>query len=313
MNITAPQDIKVALIMGGRSDEREVSLNSGSQAYEALIQKGFQVKTFDPIDHQMLRDLIAYDADVAFIALHGKYGEDGVIQGALEEIGLPYTGSGVRASALAMDKFRSKILYKHVGLQTPKSILIERGDSYSCSNISSQLGEKVVVKPTSDGSALGVSIVHEISQLNEALEKALEVGSRALIESYIPGTEITIGVLGNENVEALPIIEIVPHAEFYNYEAKYEQGGSDHIIPARLDEAVYQKAQDIAIRAHKILGCRGMSRSDLIVDEENEIWILETNTIPGMTQTSLLPDAARHAGYSFEELCAYLIELALEQ
>lgn len=305
-------DMKVALIMGGISGERDVSLMSGRECEHALLEAGYSVESFDSADADFLFKLRAYQPDIAFLALHGKFGEDGVIQGALELLGIPYTGSGVLASALAMDKSRAKTFYSAAGLPTPHSVTLQKGEPYSLKELVGIVGEKSVVKPSTEGSALGVSIVHLPDELEAAITSAFEVDNTILVERFVEGVEITVGVLGNDNPQVLPIIEIVPHAEFYDFEAKYETGGADHIIPARISEAAYQSAQRIAIAAHNALGCRGMSRSDMIVDQFDTVWVLETNTIPGMTKTSLLPDSAQKAGISFPQLCAKLIELAQE-
>ena len=305
-------DTKVALILGGNSGEREVSLMSGKECALALQEAGYQVKSFDSADKDFILNIQNYAPDIAFLALHGKYGEDGVIQGALEFLRIPYTGSGVLASALAMDKTRAKTFYSAAGLPTPHSVSLRRSEPYDLAALVGVVGEKSVVKPATEGSAFGVSIVHTPDELGPAIKHAFEVDDTILVERFVEGTEITVAVLGNNNPEALPIIEIVPHAEFYDFEAKYETGGADHIIPARISEAAYKSAERIAINAHNALGCRGMSRSDMIVDQFDTVWILETNTIPGMTKTSLLPDSASKAGISFPELCTKLIELAQE-
>ena len=313
MKVLDPSAIRVAVLAGGTSNERTVSLSSGSQVCEALISLGFVAQMFDTQDAAAtVQALMSGAFDVAYIALHGKGGEDGCIQGLCETIGIPYTGSGVMASAVAMDKARSKILYRHYGIPTAASCTLRQGEPYELAAIVAAVGEKCVVKPIGDGSSVGMSIVHEPSELPGALAKAFATGQDVLIESFIAGTEITVAVLGNNDPKALPVIEIVPHAEFYDFEVKYSATGADHVIPARLEPAAYAKAQEYALLAHRALGCRGVSRSDFIVTEEGIPHILETNTIPGMTATSLLPDAARHAGYDFPHLCSHIISLALE-
>lgn len=307
-----PSDIKVALLVGGTSGEREVSFMSGKESEAALRSVGFQVQRFDTAEESFLSELQKFNCDVAFISLHGKGGEDGTIQGVLEYLHIPYTGSGVLASALAMDKTRTKTFYSAAGLPTPHSMNLVKNEPYDISELLGVVGEKSVVKPATEGSALGVTIVHNPDELEPAIKQAFTVDDVVLVERYVEGVEITVGVLGNDNPVALPLVEIVPHAEFYDFKAKYQTGGADHIVPARLSETATQAAQRIAVAAHKALGCRGMSRTDMIVDQFDTCWVLETNTIPGMTQTSLFPDAARHAGVSFEELCAHLVELALE-
>lgn len=308
-----PTSCRVALLAGGKSGEREVSLASGEGARAALEEAGFQVTSLDPADKEDLKRLIDGNFDVAFLCVHGKYGEDGTLQGLLELIGLPYTGSGVWSSAASMNKIKSKWLYERAGLLTSPMITMKKGDVIDADAVVAKLGNHCVVKPGSAGSALGVHIVEEKGELLEALEEAFKFDDEILIERYIQGTELTVAVIGGNEVEALPIIEILPSHEFYDYESKYAPGGSRHICPARLDEETSKRIQEYAVRAHKALECRGMSRSDFILDEEDKCWILETNTIPGMTSTSLLPDAARAAGISFPDLCIRLVEIALSQ
>ncbi|WP_172623447.1 D-alanine--D-alanine ligase family protein [Arabiibacter massiliensis] len=307
-----PRKCRIALLAGGKSGERAVSLASGEGAREALEEAGFDVVSLDPACKEDLKTLIDGPFDVAFLCLHGKYGEDGTVQGLLETIGLPYIGSGVWASALAMDKVKSKLYYERDGIPTPPSVTLRVGDSHDVDEIVEKLGEHCVVKPATEGSALGVYIVEGADEVAAAIGKVFEIDREALIERYIKGTELTVAVIGNEELEALPIIEIVPKSEFYDYESKYAPGGSQHICPAPLPDETTRLVQDLAIRAHRALSCRGVSRTDLILEEDGSCWVLETNTIPGMTGTSLLPDAARAAGISFPELCTRLVGYALE-
>lgn len=313
MNSWKPEDLRVALLAGGASDEREISLASGRGAGNALREAGFSVTEFDPAEKKDLQNLIAGNYDVAFLCMHGKMGEDGTLQGFLEMIGLPYIGSGVWSSALAMDKAKSKLFYENAGIQTPVSVTLYSPDDMSVEDILSTVGESCVVKPATEGSALGVYIVKGADEVKDAIEKAFELDSEVLVETFVKGTELTIAVLGNEQLEALPVIQIVPRNEFYDFESKYAPGGSQHLCPAPLNAEATEKVQAMAKAAHRVLGCSGISRSDFIMDENGEFWILETNTLPGMTETSLLPDAARAAGIEFPELCTRLIELALEK
>lgn len=307
-----PAHVKIALLVGGTSGEREISLVSGHEIQKALEAQAYHFELLDTAENSYISQLVSGRFDLAFIALHGRGGEDGCIQGVLESLGIPYTGSGVLASALAMDKARAKLFYRDAGLLTPKSVALVKGENYKLVDLLAEVALPCVVKPSSEGSALGVTIAHELSQLEEAVTAAFQHDNEILIERFIEGTEITVGVLGNDELTALPVIEIVPRAEFYDFEAKYSAGGSEHIIPARLSPEQNLSAQQSAIKAHKALGCRGFSRTDMIVDRQGACWVLETNTIPGMTPTSLFPDAARHMGMSFEELCVRLIDLALE-
>ncbi len=308
-----PETVRVAVVAGGASHERAVSLMSGSQVHKALTEAGYPNEIVDTGEvADAFERLLSGSYDVVFNALHGRGGEDGAIQGICETVGLPYTGSGILASALSLDKSRSKALYRQFGIPTSPSVTLYRGQPYDIGSIAAIVGEESVVKPVNDGSSIGISIVHDLTQLPAALEVGFNTGDDVLVESFIAGTEITISVIGNEELTVLPIIEIIPHDKFYTYDVKYATGGSEHIIPARLPKDVYALAQEYAKTAHRALGCRGMSRSDFIVNKQGVPVILETNTVPGMTATSLLPDAARHMGIEFPELCSMLVQLALE-
>lgn len=312
MGTIIPSECKVALLAGGTSGERGISVASGKGAKSALEDAGFTVEWIDPANGEDLKKLIDEPFDVAFLCLHGKMGEDGTIQGMLELLGIPYTCSGVLASALAMDKVKSKESYDFAGIPTPPFVALKRGCSYKANVIEETVGFPCVVKPATEGSALGVEIVEDPAELGEAIERAFTLDSLVLVERFVGGTEVTVAVIGNESPTALPIIMIVPRGEFYDFDSKYAPGGSQHICPAPLEDAISDIVKDYAVQAHCALGCRGVSRSDFIIDEAGIPWILETNTIPGMTPTSLLPDAARAAGLSFPELCTILIEYALE-
>lgn len=306
-----PSDIKVALLSGGSSGEREISLASGEGAKGALEEAGFAVTMLDPANKADLVQLINGNFDVAFLTTHGRKGEDGTIQGFLEMVGLPYIGSGIQASAIAMDKIKSKVFYELADIPTAPAMYLGRGEAYDPQDIVDTLGSHCVVKPATEGSSLGVEIVEGSEALGAAIEQAFTFDSQVLVESYVSGTEITVAVLGNDDLTALPVIQIVPKNASYDFESKYAPGGSEHLCPAPLDELITAKVQDYAKLAHKALGCAGVSRTDFIIDSEGEAWVLETNTIPGMTATSLLPDAARAAGISFPELCVKLVEYAL--
>lgn len=307
-----PKDCRVALLAGGTSGERSISLASGEGAKGALLEAGYQVIPIDPAKKDDIKRLIDEPFDVAFLCLHGKNGEDGTVQGLLQLLGIPFTCSGVQASAIAMDKAKSKVMYTVNGVETPKSVTLKREEPYDVVEIEKLLGIPCVVKPATEGSALGVEIIEDENELDNAIKRAFEIDDLVVIESFIKGIELTVAILGNDDPIALPIIEIVPKGDFYDFESKYQPGGSEHICPARLSDELTAYIQKQAIKAHKALGCRGVSRSDFIVDESEKPWILETNTIPGMTATSLLPDAARAAGITFPELCTKLIEYALE-
>jgi D-alanine-D-alanine ligase len=307
-----PTQIRVAVLFGGRSAERAVSLNTGAQVVDALQGLGFDVEPIDTGDDEFITQLVRAEADVAFICLHGRFGEDGTVQGLCELLELPYVGSGVLASALALEKVKSKQFFSLAGLPTPDYAVVHRGHLYDVSALVGELGEKTVVKPANEGSSVGMTIVHKADELAEAIEKAFAFDRDVLVERFVQGTEVTIAVIGNDEVVALPTLEIVPEHEFYDYDSKYVPGMSSHIIPARVSEAARAECQRIAVSAHKTLGCRGMSRADTIVEADGTVWLLEVNTIPGMTSTSLVPDAARAAGIEFPELCRMLVEFALE-
>lgn len=307
-----PKNCKVAVLRGGISGEREVSLKSGNAVAEALRAVGFQVVELDPAEKNDLMRLVQGDFDVAFLALHGRGGEDGTIQGFLETIGLPYTGSGVCASALAMSKCNSKQMYKAANLPTLPALTISKSDGYNIDAIVETLGTHCVVKASKEGSSIGLYIEEGADNIAEAIEKAFEHDDQVLVEKYCKARELTVGVLGNDDPKALPIIEIVPRNDFYDFDAKYSPGGSEHICPAEIEADLTNKIQRTAEAAHKTLGCHGYSRTDFLLEESGKFWILETNTLPGMTATSLLPDAASKVGLDYEQLCTKLIELALE-
>lgn len=307
-----PQEISVALLAGGKSGEREISLVSGKAVYEALIEAGFSVTQIDPANKKDLVKLVEGSFDVAFLALHGKLGEDGTIQGMLEILGVPYTGPGVWSSATAIDKAKTKVVYERVGVPTPKSVLLLSPDEMSASQVVEEFGTSCVIKAATEGSALGVYLCNSLEEIESALQKVFEIDDKVIIETLIKGDEYTVGVLGTKDPRVLPVIQIIPINEFYDFESKYAEGGSKHVCPAPLSDDLTKKAQDIALLAHKGLECSGVSRTDLLLDEHGDFWALETNTIPGMTPTSLLPDAAQSIGMGFTELCIGLISDALE-
>ena len=304
---------RIAVLRGGTSAEREVSLNTGEQVARALTEHGDLPECIDTTDVGFIEQLRTGRYDAVFICLHGRYGEDGTVQGLLELLGVPYVGSGVLASALAMDKVVSKVVFEAAELRTPGWRAIRAGEPVDVGAIVDALGGKLVVKPVSEGSSVGMSIVHEPGELVAAIDLAFRHDATILIERYITGVEVTVGVLGNDELTVLPTLEIVPEHEYYDYDSKYVPGMSRHIIPARVSEEARAECARIAEEAHRVLGCRGMSRADMIVAESGEVFLLEVNTIPGMTSTSLLPDAARAAGIAFPELCSLLVDLALER
>lgn len=316
MNTEELKSMRVVVLCGGWSDERDVSITSGTECRRALLESGFKkVDLLDIAEERFAEKLAGGNYDVAFPALHGRFGEDGCIQGMLEVMHIPYAFSGVFASAVATQKEAAKVLYAKAGIRTPRGVDLPAGAQLTQEQkdaLVSKLGLPLFVKPSGNGSSFGITRVTESSKLQEAVDLAGSEGERVLIEECVVGTEITVPVIGNADPHALPIVEIVTGADFYDVKVKYEPAELHHVIPARLAPAVYAKAQDAAVAAHKALGCAGCSRSDFIVTEMGEPVILETNTIPGMTPASLLPDSARHGGIEFPELCAKFIELAVE-
>jgi len=304
--------LRVAVLMGGRSAEREVSLNTGAQVADALASVGHLGIRIDAGERDFFAKLADSGADAVFICLHGRFGEDGTVQGLLELMDLPYVGSGVLASALAMDKVMSKHIFQCSGLRSPEYVALRRGRPYDVDAVTLELGPRTVVKPASEGSSVGMHIVHEPSELAAAVEDAFSHDDVVMVERFVSGVEVTVGVLGNDEPVALPTLEIESVNEFYDYESKYTPGGSRHIIPARVSDEAQQVCQRLAVAAHVALGCRGLSRGDMIVGDDGLIYLLEVNTIPGMTSTSLFPDAARAAGIEFPQLCEWLVRLALE-
>ena len=308
---------RVVVIGGGWSDEREISLESATEVRSALLEAGFStVDLLDLASRDFVGRLVAGSYDVAFVALHGAYGEDGCIQGLLESLHIPDTFSGVSASAEASEKQIAKAVFNAAGIRAPRGVDVAAGAVLSedqIDQIVEHLGLPLFVKPAANGSSFGISRVTDRAALNDAIASAGTAGGRVLVEECVEGTEITVPVVGNEDAHALPIVEIVTGAEFYDLKVKYEPSSLHHVIPARLEPGVYARAQELAVRAHRALGCSGCSRSDFIVTPAGEPVILETNTIPGMTANSLLPDSARHGGIEFPELCARFVELALEK
>ena len=362
--------IRVGVLVGGASNERDISLASGRMIAEQLPRDRYDVVMLDtlalmarnprlsPALRERAAALIGHGArskqlpegdatlpeelraqvqkaadsaapatdalmvtggdhaiDVAFLALHGPYGEDGTIQGLLELIGIPYVGSGVLASALAMDKAMTKKVLAAEGVATPRGLVVDRARFHADPSGETERASAIlpaVVKPVHEGSSIGMTLVHKADEMRAALADALACDARALVEERVVGTELTVGVLGNRELAALPVVEIVSKREFFDYRAKYDPTLSEEICPARVPESVASAAQDVALRAHRALGCRGVSRVDMIQSDAGLV-VLEVNTLPGMTINSLLPKAARAAGIAFPDLLGRLVQLALEE
>jgi D-alanine-D-alanine ligase len=296
----------VAVLMGGLSAEREVSLNSGAACAAGLERAGYRVTRID-VDREVGRALSDLRPDVAFNALHGKFGEDGTVQGILEMLRIPYTHSGVLASALAMNKDRAKVVMAAAGVPVAPGRVLHRSEAAKAH----AMEPPYVLKPVDEGSSVGVLIVREGQEHppQELFRDDWPCGEILLAERFIAGRELTCAVMGDK---PLGIIDIVPEVGFYDYHAKYAQGGSRHILPAALSPVVYQNIQMLTLKAHQALGCRGVSRADFRLDDRpdgtGELVCLEVNTQPGMTETSLVPELAAHAGYSFDELVAWMVE-----
>ncbi|RDV84086.1 D-alanine--D-alanine ligase [Ammonifex thiophilus] len=306
--------MRVAVLCGGNSAEREVSLRSGEAVYRALRERGWEAVKIDVGPDIALR-LSEVKPDVVFLALHGKGGEDGSIQGLLEVMGLPYTGPGILASALAMNKIATKRYLLSASLPTPDFIILDKEESPDewLRRVKEFRSFPVVVKAPTQGSSLGMSIVRREEELLPALMEAFRYDPVILVEEFIEGVEVTAAVLGNRKPVVLPLIEIVADKGVYDYEAKYTPGKSRHIIPPRLPEPWQEKIKELALATYRWLDCRGFSRIDFMVNRTGNPYILEVNTIPGLTEVSLFPDAARAAGMSFGELVEKLIYLALGQ
>lgn len=292
-------DLKIGVLAGGKSSERKISILTGKAIRSALDRLGFKNRLIE-VDGNIVSNLKKDKIDLAFLALHGRGGEDGSIQGLLEIVGIPYTGSGILASAVGMNKiFTKEILIAHK-ITTPKFMVLERADADRVESFKLPF----VVKPEAQGSAVGINIVFDKNEIAKALQSAFSYDNRILIEEYIPGKEITVGILGEE---VLPVIEIVPRKTFYDFEAKYKKGMSKHIIPAGLPDDIYKKAQHLALKVHNVLGCRDISRTDMIYNPGRGLFVLEINTIPGMTNLSLIPDAARAMGIEFDEIVKKMV------
>lgn len=294
--------MKIAVLYGGTSGEREVSLSSGKGIIQALKNNGHEVTGID-FHPERLEEIIELNVDLVFIGLHGKFGEDGRVQGLLEMLGLPYVGSGVLASALAIDKAKAKQIFESNDIPVAKSKVYTITDKTNLQDVEKEVNQvfKVpfVIKPNSEGSTLGLTIVENPEQILDGLNSAAMSDDMILVEDFIQGREITVAVLGEK---ALPIIEIIPKNAYYDYESKYAAGGSEHIVPAQIDSETSKTIQDLAVKAHSVLGCKTYSRVDFILTEENKPVILEVNTLPGMTPTSLFPDAAKVIGLDYDSM-----------
>jgi D-alanine-D-alanine ligase len=298
---------KVAVLMGGHSSEREISLLSGNAVLAALRRRGVDAHAFDPAERP-LEDLKREGFARAFIALHGRYGEDGIVQGALELLGVPYTGSGVMASALAMDKWRTKLIWQAVGIPTPRyALLAEDSDADA---LVANLGLPLIVKPACEGSTIGLTKITAAGQLADAYRLAAKYDRLVLVEEFVAGQELTVSVLGDR---ALPIVRIEPAVELYDYQAKYFSNDTKYFCPSGLPDGVERALQAQALEAYRVVGCEGWGRVDLILDAAGHAHFLEVNTSPGMTGHSLVPMAAKQAGIDFDELAVRILATTEER
>ena len=302
----------VAVVMGGPSAEREVSLNTGAAIANALREYGYtNVVEIDLDPRNFGKQLAESKAEVVFNAVHGLYGEDGRLQTLLEIREMPYTGSGMIASVSCMDKVITKRMLRDAGISTPACLIVNKKESGIKEKIMQRFSLPVVIKPASQGSSIGVEIVKEENQLDEALANAFKYSRDILVEEFIGGKELTVSMMQKDGeVLALPVIHIAPHSGMYDYHSKYTKGATEYICPADLDEETTKKVQEISKQAYEVLGCSGVARADVMLDEEGNGYVLEINTVPGMTATSLVPKAAAAAGISFPELCNIILQSA---
>ncbi|MEQ1721184.1 MAG: D-alanine--D-alanine ligase [Nitrosomonas sp.] len=294
---------KVAVLLGGRSAEREISLQSGQAVLAALQESGVDAHPFDPAK-ESLDELRRQNFDRAFIALHGRFGEDGTVQGALELMEMPYTGSGVMASALAMDKWRTKLIWGAAGIQSPRFMLLNAHSDFMA--VAENLGLPLIVKPAREGSTIGLSKVHNRQDVAAAYQLAAKHDPLVIAEEFISGKELTAAIIGET---ALPLIRIEVAGDLYDYQAKYVSNDTRYHCPSGLAESLEKSIQKEALSAYQVLGCAGWGRIDLIVNQHNQFYFLEANTSPGMTSHSLVPMAAKAAGISFQELVIKILEL----
>jgi D-alanine-D-alanine ligase len=303
---------RIGVLYGGLSSEREVSLISGKNCYEALRRLGYENAELIDVDANIAKTLSDRHIEIAYIALHGKYGEDGCIQGLLELMGIPYTGCRVVSSALTMNKALTKSVMKDAGLAVIDSVVIKSAQ-VNGKPIQVNLNYPVMVKPINEGSSIGMSKVNRPEDLKEALKVAMKYADDVMVEEYVPGKSITVGVVEVDGQpKVTPILELRPtRTEFYDYEAKYTEGGTEFILPAELSAEVTAAIQEATLKAHVAAGCRGVSRVDFVVDSDNKFYILEINTIPGMTPLSDLPAQAKAMGIAYDQLVEYILKTAV--
>jgi D-alanine-D-alanine ligase len=306
---------RIGVLMGGTSGEREVSLRSGKMVFESLLRQGFDTLALD-VKNDAVDVINNGGFDVAFVMLHGRGGEDGTVQGILEQIGMPYTGSGVTASAISMNKIISKKLFMMEGIPTPEYLVLERewGVETAIQRSEAEFDYPMVLKPINEGSSLGVIILHGRDEFQQGLTAEWDRFEGMFVERFIGGKCITVGILGSgKESRALPVLELVPKNEFYDYEAKYTSGMTEFICPAQLEGEIYEETQKVAVGAHRILGLQGFSRVDMQLDEDGAVFVLEVNSIPGMTELSDLPAEAKACGMSYDELVFEILKSSYDK
>jgi D-alanine-D-alanine ligase len=311
---------KIGVLCGGESEEREVSLKSGQAIYRALKDEGLGVVKID-VDRAVLKKIEREKIDVAVLALHGGWGEDGTIQAVCKLMGIPFTGPDVLGSALALNKVMAKKIFKSESIPTPPWSMISQEEITNhehldrlVKKLSEEFGFPVVLKPALQGSSVGLKVVKEKTNLKSSIKESMKYGKYLLVEKYLRATEVTVGILGlGSDLEALPVVEIVPKRGVYDFRSKYTQGETEYIVPARLPKKIYEKAQLLALQAFKALNLDIVARIDMLIGEDRNLYVLEANTNPGMTATSLLPKAALAAGYEFPKLLRRMIELAIKR
>lgn len=303
------QNKVIGVVMGGPSTERAVSLRTGMAIVMSLKSLGYQVESIDLDPVNFLKQLKDKNIDIVFNAVHGLYGEDGKMQGFLDMVGIPYTGSGVTASAIAMDKVASKRIFVAENIPTPDFLVITKDNLAQAEEIIlEKFSLPIVIKPKDQGSSFGVAIIDNLAELKTALVDSLQYSSEVLIERFITGRELTVSTLYEDGeIKVFPIIEIAPKSGKYDYQSKYTVGATEYIVPAQIDCELTKKIQAVAKRVFEVIGGRGVARTDVILDNDNNFWVLEINTVPGMTETSLVPKAAKSVGISFEQLCEKIL------
>ncbi len=307
---------RIGVLMGGRSSERDISLKTGQAVYQALIRRGYDAVAID-VTERLHRNLEDHKVAIAFLSLHGPGGEDGAVQGFLETLGIPYTGSGVRASAVGMHKAATKTLLAAHGIPLPPGTVVREGDRPSLAKVLRQAKLKlpIVVKPVSQGSTIGVTVVRRAVQWRKALDLAHHYDPEVMVESYIPGHEAAVSILGTaaEGPQVLPVIEIVAPDGFYDFSAKYQKGKTQYLCPAPLPPKVVHHIGELARRTYEVLGCEGAARVDFRITPRGRPYVLEINTVPGMTETSLLPMAAAQVGIAYDDLVEQILQSALDR